>query len=208
MNKKHSRAQKKLAILPILLVGMLVSTGAAYAYWYDTLTVDGTVTTAYFNVELSLPTTWYYDCEWKDVVTENDISFLWDKIDPDPDAYDKITITVNNAYPGYHGAIRIGIVSTGNIPAHMKGDPVITTVDEIDVWFAKEGQVCDPPYDDPFPYCWQLHQQEYFFMIHFEVIEDDYAGILPQQGATYTFTITFPLIQYNYDADCDYSAWQ
>ena len=161
------------------------------------MTIYGDITTSDFDVELSIPTTWYYDCEWKDVVTENDVSFEYETSE-----WNAVTITVNGAYPGYHGAIRIGVVSRGTIPAHMKGDPVITTVPELYVWLSQEGQICQPPYDDTFPDCWQLHQQEHFFMIHFEVIEDDQAGILPQQGQTYTFTIVLPLIQYNYDSDC------
>lgn len=189
-----------------MLVVMLISAGTAYAYWYDSLTISGDVTTANFDVELSLPQHWYYDCEWKDVVTEADVYFDWDTV-----FGDDVTITVNGAYPGYHGAILIGVISRGTVPAHMKGDPIINTVPDVpefNVWLDDWSigdtmdDICQGPYYDPFPDCWQLHELEYFFYIHFEVIEDDAAGILPQQGATYTFTVTLPLIQYNYDADC------
>jgi hypothetical protein len=206
MNRKQSRSHKKLAILPIVVIALLVSTGAAYAFWTDALFISGTVYTANFDCELSLPDPYYWDCESKDIVTEADVTYEWESIHPeDPDKFDEITITVNGAYPGYHGIILMGVVSRGLIPAHMQGDPIITTSGpELNVWLSTDEEYCQGPYTDPFPWCWQLHTQEYFFHIHFEVIEDDDAQppILPQQGATYTFTITFPLVQYNYDSDC------
>jgi predicted ribosomally synthesized peptide with SipW-like signal peptide len=212
MKRKNSRSHKKLAILPIMVAAMLVFTGVAYAYWYDKLTIHGEITTNDFNCELSLPTDWYVDCEWKDVVDEEDISFIWEHTGLHPDAYDKITITIDGAYPSYHGVIKIGIVSRGSVPAHIKGDPVINKVPELEVWLDEyiPGQPLDerclPPYTDPFPDCWQLHQQEFFFLIHFHVYENDDPNdgpiVQPKQGETYSFSITLPLIQYNYDTDC------
>ena len=202
MNKKNSRSQKKLEIIPIMLVTVLLTTGAAYAFWYDSLTITGDVTTSDFDVELSLPYYWYYDCEWKDVVTFDPDGGLDDvDFEYETEEWNKITFYIDGAYPGYHGYIKIGVVSKGDIPAHMKDDPTIETVPELDVWLSMEDQTCEGPYDDPFWECWQLHELEYFFLIHFEVIEVD-PDIMPQQGQTYTFTVTLPLIQYNYDSDC------
>jgi predicted ribosomally synthesized peptide with SipW-like signal peptide len=213
MKGKNSRSQKKLAILPIMIAAMLISTGVAYAYWYDTLTIHGEIKTATFDVELS-NTNDYYDCEWKDVVTADDVTMIYGET-TGPDKFDSIIVTINGAYPSYHGAIRVGIVGRGIVPAHMKGDPIIDAPPELNVWLDDEyigqttEQICGGPYVDPFPDCWQLHLDEEFFWIHFHVIEDDDAvpPILPEQGKTYSFKITFPVIQYNYDTDCDYSDW-
>lgn len=196
MNRKNSRSQKKLAILPIVLVAMLITTGTAYAFWVDTLTITGDVTTANFDVKFSKPTDPCYwgDDETKDIVTITSDNLV---INTDDD-WNSATITITGAYPGYHGWVGIGIECEGKVPVHLKTDPVITydpDGGELNVWMTEYCGV-----NPAFPDCWQLHiTEEYFFRIHFEVIEDDEAGILPEQGQTYTFTITFPLIQYNYN---------
>jgi predicted ribosomally synthesized peptide with SipW-like signal peptide len=192
MNRKNSRSQKKLAILPILIVGMLIATGTAYAYWYDNLTISGDVTTSNFDVELSIAD--YWDDEWKDVVD----------LGPDTvvmgEDWNKVTITLDGAYPCYKAYFVIGVVCSGKVPCHLKSDPVINAPDELEVEMFDYFTGGEPFPDDENGMPWQLHfGHEYFLLITVHVYENDDLDILPQQGQTYTFDITIPLIQYNYN---------
>ena len=181
--------QKKLAILPVMLIVMLFSVGATYAYWYDNLTVVGEITTSDFDVELSL--VGWGDLEDKDIVTDDDVTMTM------AEDWNSVTITVDGAYPCYQAYFIIGIVCRGKVPAHLKGPVEIEAPPEleIDIVHYPDGGIA-------FPECWQLHWSfEYFIQINMHVFEDDQGDppILPQPGATYTFTVTIPLIQYNYN---------
>jgi len=194
MNRKNSRSQKKLAILPIMLVIMLLTTGAAYAYWYDTLTIDGDITTSDFSVVISIPVEGHGDDETKDIV---DIGYSNIVVDP---GQISCTITLTGAYPCWHGWYRLGVESTGTVPVHITGYTIDPNPDELDIWVTNEAG--GTPFVDANGDPIQLHfGGEYFFLLHIHVFEDDEATppILPEQGATYTFTITITCIQYNYN---------
>jgi predicted ribosomally synthesized peptide with SipW-like signal peptide len=195
MNRKNSRLQKKLAILPIVLVAMLLTTGAAYAFWYDTLTISGDVTTSDFDVDWSLTTYGDNEPDGKDTVLLTDSCFVMEQ------DWNTVTVTIDGAYPCYEFWFRIGVVCAGQVPAHLKDSVVIDAPAELEITLTDENGGPAFP-DNEFGQPWQLHfGYEYFLLIKVHVFEDDNAvpPILPHQGQTYTFTITIPLIQYNYN---------
>jgi len=89
----------------ILLVA-LASLGLAYGAWADTLNINGTVTTATFDVSMDYM---YYDfdAEGCSAVVSEDGKTL--------------TVTIANAYPGYHCGGGVQIRNLGSIPAKING---------------------------------------------------------------------------------------
>ena len=102
----------------VLLVG-LAAMGIAYGAWTDTLTINGNVETGTFGVEFETP-----------VVNNNAHSFATCQAALSGD--NKIlTITIENAYPGFDCNMTAGIENIGSIPARVTGfhstaDPNVT----------------------------------------------------------------------------------
>ena len=185
-----TQKSKIILTLPISLIISLLIIGLSFAYWNDTLTIQGTITTDHFDADLSLPQPWQDYAGDNEI--EKDVGYIGSvEIYDDPNdepgdtSMDLITATICNAYPGYEAWFRVGLhVCAGSMPGIVK-EIIIKAPPELDVWV-------DPDWTGT-----QVHAcHEYFFNVHVEVLEVE-GQIEPQQGATYTFTVTIVMTQYN-----------
>jgi hypothetical protein len=168
-----------LFAISVLIVAAMVTVGLAYALWSKTLLINGQTQTGKLNVgfesfiisdnEASLP-------EPKDVGQTTA-----ELIDLDGDGvYDKIVVTITNAYPSYEAYVDCIIKNYGTIPAiiqdiNVNAPPELTV--EIN-WFIYEGMQIDPGDG---------------------VMAEIYVHVLQgaSQSSTYTFTGTIDFIQWN-----------
>ena len=100
----------KLGAIFLVSVLALAGTGVAYACWYETLTINGTVNTGNLDAEWSVGVG--YDTE----PPEKDYSSISGVISPD--GY-TLTVTITNAYPCIDYYLPIDIHNTGTIPLHI-----------------------------------------------------------------------------------------
>ena len=134
-----------MVIFPVLLIALSV-VGFSYAYWTDTLTIDGEVSTGELDVQFSAQATndpdgendpkecgtWTYDGQqftWSGDRYDFDVANITCELvdeDGDPseggstnDGNEKITINVENGYPSYYGSVAFTIDNIGNIPAKI-----------------------------------------------------------------------------------------
>lgn len=179
---------RKVMAISMTLVAAMLMLGFACAYWSDTLTIQGTITTNHFDADLSLPQPWQQyagDNEVEKDVGYIDFVEIYDDLNDESwdTSMDLIKIVIKNAYPGYEAWVRAGLhVCAGSMPGIVK-EIIIDAPDELEVWVNPDltGTQVHP--------CW-----EYFFNVHVKVIEDQ---IEPQQGTTYEFTVTIVMAQYN-----------
>jgi len=123
---------RKIITLPMLLVFALVATGFAYAHWTKTLRIIGNVNTTELDWEFQQPTgyldhegtkDWTADCDWnfwqgnKDIGGPTELKL----IDTDGDGdYDRLNVTLVNAYPGYAEEISFYVHNNGEMPLIFK----------------------------------------------------------------------------------------
>jgi len=104
------RSRGLVGTLGLVMVLLLVL-GVTYAHWAETLTIEGTVKTGTFNVEISCT---YSDNEKNRDVGKITCTYLVDHGTIEPD---KLTIEIENAYPGYRVYINIAVWNLGTVPA-------------------------------------------------------------------------------------------
>jgi len=185
-----TQKSKKILTLPISLIISLLIIGLSFAYWNDTLTIQGTITTNHFDADLSLPQPWQNYAgdneEVKDVGYIESVEIYDDPNDEEWDtSMDLIKIVIKNAYPGYEAWVHVGLhVVVGSMPGIVK-EIIIDAPDELHVWV-------DPDWTGQ-----QVHAcHEYFFDVHVRVIEVE-GQIEPLQDTSYEFTVTIIMAQYN-----------
>lgn len=128
-----ARKSMPIGVLFMILVIALALLGVGYAFWSETLTIQGTVQTGEVDVEFST-----YDpvecvdtqaglCQeeptLKDAAAECVAKFegpVVDPNDPSNSGPDKLLVTVTGMYPGYHCKVSFDVTSTGNVPVHVK----------------------------------------------------------------------------------------
>ncbi|RLF07186.1 MAG: hypothetical protein DRJ69_07380 [Thermoprotei archaeon] len=106
------RSRGLVGTLGLVMVLLLVL-GVTYAHWDETLTIEGTVETGTFNVEISC-----HGCEDNEVDTGRDIGTI--TCEPYIARSDKVTISITNAYPGYKVVIKFCIMNLGTVPAVLE----------------------------------------------------------------------------------------
>jgi len=120
----------KIAVMFIVSIMALAGTGAAYALWSETLTITGTATTTELDWEFYNPL-WPVDPTLPPLfgnldhgidpfltkdVGSNDAEFF----DTDGDGdYDKMVLTITNAYPQYNDHIVFAVHCNGQLPLHI-----------------------------------------------------------------------------------------
>lgn len=109
---------KQLLALPLILVMTLSLTGIAFASWTDTLTFNGSVTTARLNLRVSAV---YPAIEENDPLNAGSVSVTPVGSFGGSSNVQTITLTVENAYPGYNASVAIRVQNTGTIPAKFVG---------------------------------------------------------------------------------------
>jgi hypothetical protein len=195
--KMNARRSLPIGALFMALVVMLALLGVGYAFWSETLTIEGTVYTGEVDVEFST-----YDpvecvdtqaglCqdepEEKDAATTCTVEWVGPDNDSNSDnGYDQLLVTVNGMYPSYHCKVSFDVTSTGTVPVHVKLPEPTSDVPE---WVATDFETC---YADSI----QLHQGEStdpcMIDIHFT---NDQAP--PEDSGPYTFGWTILAHQWN-----------
>jgi hypothetical protein len=114
----------------LILVIALAAVGVGYAFWSETLTIQGTVQTGEVDVEFStyLPVecvdTQTGLCEEEPALKDGaaNCTVEWGKNNTDEgdDGSDLLTVTVTGMYPSYHCKVSFDVTSTGNVPVHVK----------------------------------------------------------------------------------------
>lgn len=186
---------RKTLILPIILIGLMVS--ATAANWTAQLKITGNITTSEMEVILSLPAGECYDNEITKDIGKVSCSF---------ENLELIKVTITNAYPSYEAWCKIGwhiLKSPPPEPVHgrltainieVEGHPD-TPTDELEIWW--EPFITDPKSDGYVYIGKQLTPcSEYFIWLHVHVLEDEIAPD-PLPNTTYTFTVTIIVSQYN-----------
>lgn len=171
----------KTLVIPILIMALI--TGFAAAYWSEQLVITGDITTTEFHADVSLP----WPLIWDDNEEIKDVANI---IDADTEGPKKIVVVIDNAYPCYECWIKVGVhIMWGSMPGIIK-DIIIDAPPELDVWVEPYtlGQTIIGQ---------QLHEcQEFFMKVYCHVVEIE-GEIEPEQGTTYTFTVTIVMAQYN-----------
>lgn len=103
---------KKASILVLALVLILGSLGVGFAYWTQAMTINGTVNTGFISAnfyDASLEVRPYSTSSWEVPVTG--------RTDPSgAPLKDVLTLTINDAYPGYHQEISFRVINNGTVP--------------------------------------------------------------------------------------------
>jgi hypothetical protein len=198
--KRTAHARRKglpVGALVMVLVLALATLGVGYGLWSKTLYIEGTVTTGNVDAELSVEA----------VVEDEDTEVPSQQDGEDPDdtlegkdvgecsadlletnqAKDTLSITITNGYPSFDCWVTFDVHSTGSVPIHIYR-PVMTTVPPASA-ISWELMNC---YADET----QLHSGEKAFCTIWMHIEQE-----AEQGATYRFSGTIFVHQYNEDME-------
>ncbi len=106
---------KASALFAVVLIALAVL-GFSYAWWTETLTISGTITTGELDVEF----TGAYTSTCSDYMTCTVNFEGGGEADPTPGDLSKMTVTVNNGYPSGWCNITFTIRNCGTIPAKVK----------------------------------------------------------------------------------------
>jgi len=120
---------KKIGLICLAVVLSLGAMGAALAYWSDTLTINGSVTTGTFDTNFTAATCTDNEGTGPDVGTCGVTDTLPAK---------SFTVTIGNGYPCYQCTVNYTITNSGTIPAKIKsitigGVPVTHAGDYVDI---------------------------------------------------------------------------
>ncbi len=174
----------KLGAIFLMSVLALAGTGAGYALWSDTLSIDGTVNTG--SIGAVFEEGWAEDTddfEYTDPL-EKDYSWIECIVSLDGQT---LTVTVYNAYPCIDYYNYFYVHNTGTIPIHVGNFEILTDTLPADATL----EVCwdDPPAGQDYI---QIHPCETELgYVHIHLCND------AAQGATYTFTATLMYWQWN-----------
>jgi len=113
--------KKRSKMLAIIMVLAFALTGVGYAWWTDTLYINGTVETGTFDVSFVNEGCYpfmqqYPNIEYKDIPgypIDNDL--VETSITPDGD--DKYIVTINKLYPGAKVRLDVKQQNVGSVPA-------------------------------------------------------------------------------------------
>ncbi|HEC21405.1 MAG TPA: hypothetical protein ENI95_00650 [Chloroflexi bacterium] len=203
--------RKTVSVLTGILIFSLALIGAGYGLWSETLSMDGSITTGSVDVEFSAFETeeWFTD-ENGEVIASADVNpdlFATEseKVDctvelqgPDGDSgvdlgADRLEVSVEGAYPGYHCRITFDITSRGTASVRLTGpvgDP------DNPPWVNFSECVAPSSAEEPI----QLHQDQSAtcgILIGFS--NDDQV----EENATYTFGFVIRAYQWNESPDAD-----
>jgi hypothetical protein len=117
MDMKFSKA----VVLPLLLMVTLGVTGFAYAWWTETLQIDGSVNTGELTVKMgNFGGAYWQHIWWADVSSH--ITYAYEILDG---GY-TVKMTLGNYYPGASVRFNVPIKNVGTIPAKI--DSVVLNV--------------------------------------------------------------------------------
>jgi len=143
--------------------------GVALAMWSETLYVHVTVNTGYVDVSISAQCVEAQEAEGKDVG-----SCEVEVVD------NSVTVTIDNAYPGYTVDVYLTVKNDGSIPVKLLSSS-ISGVDES----ALSVTLTKPANTQIDPGCTST------YTLHIEVLED------AEQDSSYSFTVTLEFANWN-----------
>jgi hypothetical protein len=217
---------KKIGLLMLTLVVALGALGIGYAAWTDDINVTGTVETGKLCLDIQSGTIEEVggcpDKNWSGWVTTTsahtrscppgykfvsiynapegkcvaDVTF--NPIDTDANGfYDKLEVTINNAYPHFAADISFWICNCGTIPLIVQA-PVIEQSPFLLIQYGDNIGAQLHPEDcvEISFYVGVVQHEGYFNQAHQWIVDDPNAALLPQ-NATLTFTIDITGIQWN-----------
>lgn len=191
---------KKIGLLILALVVALGGLGAGYAMWSDEINIEGRVGTAEVcltwdprttpgldnGVDPRFPEAPDYVRYWNKDVASTTVSGY---------GTDTLTITINNAYPGYYNDIELEYTNCGTIPVRLHDFVIVPdgfTIDPDIDWRNADGDgeihletSCNKEGV-------QLHPEQrdscsFIILVTQDAIQDH----------TYTFTVTLEGVQWN-----------
>jgi hypothetical protein len=220
---------KKIGLVCLALVLALGTLGVGFAHWSQTLYIDTTVNTGSFCIgfteansddpaeELCNPGA-IDDADRIDPGYDKNVAGCWvelmDEKDccvPEKTAYEKMEITVCNAYPSYENTINFSLDNCGTVPAELTG---FTIVDingtPVNILVAID-EVYDVDFDDDGEFDMNLKlsgttvtqidpcNSEWFDLwMHFkDGVDEEGESTGLQQDTTYTFDIEVETLQWN-----------
>ena len=160
---------KKIGLLALALVLALGSLGVAYAMWYEDLFIEGTVATGELDADLII-------VDYYEVGDDKDVAWAEASV-----VGKTLSWTVHNAYPGVEYWLVFEIYNSGTIPLHVCG---------FNYDISNVGPGASLGYCGPSPL--QVHPGESVVSCVVVLLDNDAA-----QGATYTFTFDYVVVQYN-----------
>lgn len=176
-------AKPKILILPIIAIIALATIGITFAWYNQSFQVTGSFTTGQVWADWS-----FHTCG------DNEVDKYIGTLDCDISSdFQTLTMTATNVYPCYEGWVWLDIHVRGTLPLIVQ-DIIITPPPpaELDIWVENLDYPGEPIIG------MQIHPcHERGIKVHIHVLEDDAAGILPEQLTTYEFTVEFVLVQYN-----------
>lgn len=210
---------KKLAALFLIVVMALAVMGFSFAKWSDNVTVTANAKTRYFKfgfvprsfLQMDVGPDWTGD----DILSnprlvpegKNVGSTTANFYDSNCDSYlDTLTVTVNNAYPGYYNEISAKVQNYGTIPvvggwAKIKSWTGATKIleDKVVYAFHKDGSITEYdglPDTEVFQFCWL--NNTYISLNSGKKMKASFLIYILQpadQLETYTFEISFEAAQ-------------
>jgi len=209
---------KKIGLVVIALILALGSMGLGYAKWNDSVAFTKTVNTGkvcvnavvgsnndpcdspskdkLLNVFTYPITTPYTNYTPYIFTSPKDVACI--AVTPDPNDPNSLVVTVTNAYPGYFGDLEVEVCNCGTVP--VKLESIVVTQHSFPLasqpWFGPE-QTCDGPIfvdtTDGIGTQLDVNGSTQCTAASWKFIVQECA----EQGATYTFTITWTLSQWN-----------
>jgi hypothetical protein len=114
---------RKIGLLVMTVILAIGALGVAYAEWTQAMQIDGTVNTGYISASFANPNPSSPGDTLATIYGEVGTTGL---TDANEDAVsDVLTITVDNAYPGYSGTVYFDIVNNGSIPISVSVDKIV-----------------------------------------------------------------------------------
>jgi predicted ribosomally synthesized peptide with SipW-like signal peptide len=201
---------KKVKYIALILVLALGLIGGAYAAWTDQLQVNGTVATGDIDVVFTS-------------AVSNDPAGTDDPASPEDDPKDvgvtevslsedgkTMTVTIDNAYPGYVSEIDYAVTNNGSVPVRLQnktidvtsGDPAALEVDNgcLRCWLEENGfprllwvwMECRCGEDNVLEIGSQIHDGDTFIGTISHLVTD-----AAEMNGSYTYTITYDFVQWN-----------
>ncbi|TDA67758.1 MAG: hypothetical protein D9V47_09585 [Clostridia bacterium] len=126
---------KKSWLLALIVVVSLGVIGVGLAAWTETITIAGSVTTGDINPDFTSAST---DDPGTTIDPGTDKNVGMTEVSFSADA---ATVTVTNAYPGYHSDVTLTVKNNGSVPIEITDYSIDSLPDEISLTSSDSGLV-------------------------------------------------------------------
>lgn len=193
--------------------------GVGYAYWYEYLYVDGSVTMGTFWGEMSLYDYWDNDDGVEVYGRSKDVGEIYCSLEDYTEEADlllypkTLTISIEDGYPGYCAWVWWDMHWVGTVPAHVDVTYPQDVPDwvEIRVWvmYSDVQAISEGGYISLEEFIAMVEDSQWhacnWVDVEFEICIVEYDDVVPPIGpepdSLYEFDICFDFYQYNLDPD-------